>query len=73
MQYVRQDTLDIRPRDTPGIQSPELVARQTLDALPNGPRFVPGFTNRLSAQLLTRLLPRRVAIALLASASHRND
>ncbi len=66
--YARYST-----RDTPGLQSPEFVARQTLNALPNGPRFVPGFTNRLSAQLLTRLLPRRVAIALLARASHRQD
>lgn len=60
-------------RDTPGIQSPESVARLALDALPNGPRFVPGITNRLFAQLLSRLLPRRVAIALLARASHRTD
>lgn len=60
-------------RDTPGIQEPETVAQQVLDALPKGPRFVPGFTNRLSAQLLSRLLPRRLAIALLAKASHRDD
>ena len=60
-------------RDTLGIQAPELVARRTLDALPNGPRFIPGFMNRLSAQLLSHLLPRRAAIALLARASHRRD
>ncbi|MCY4129360.1 MAG: SDR family NAD(P)-dependent oxidoreductase [Gammaproteobacteria bacterium] len=60
-------------RDTPGILDPETVARQALDALPNGPRFIPGLTNRFSAQLLTRLLPRKAAIALLANASHRRD
>lgn len=58
-------------RDTPGILNPEKVAQNALDALPRGPRFVPGLTNRFSAQLLTRLLPRKVAIALLANASHR--
>ena len=57
-------------RDTPGIQSPDTVARQALDALPKGPRFVPGFTNRFSAQLLSRLLPRKAAIALLDNASN---
>ena len=60
-------------RDTPGILNPETVAQQALDALPKGPRFVPGLTNRFSAQLLTRLLPRKAAIALLANASHRKD
>ena len=60
-------------RDTPGIQEPETVARQALDALPKGPRFVPGFTNRLTAQFLSRLLPRRAAIALLAKASHPDE
>ena len=60
-------------RDTPGILSPDTVARQALDALPNGPRFVPGLTNRFSAQLLSRFLPRKAAISLLANATHRHD
>lgn len=60
-------------RDTPGILLPETVARQALDALPKGPRFVPGLTNRFSAQVLSRLLPRKAAIALLTNASHRQD
>ena len=60
-------------RDTLGIQTPETVARRALDALPKGPRFVPGLTNRVSVQLLGRLLSRRTAIALLARASHRKD
>lgn len=57
-------------RDTPGILNPEEVARQALDALPKGPRIVPSLTNRLTAQLLTRLLPRKAAIALLAKTSN---
>ena len=60
-------------RETPGLQEPETVARQSLDALGKGPRFVPGFMNRFFAQLLTRFLPRRAAITLLANASHRED
>ncbi len=60
-------------RDSPGNQTPEEVARKTLDALPKGPRFVPGFTNRFSAQLLGRLLPRKAAIALFNRASRMKD
>lgn len=60
-------------RKSSGLQEPKTVARQALDALGKGPRIVPGFTNRFFAQLLTRLLPRRAAISLLANASHRED
>ena len=58
-------------RDTLGIQEPGTVARHALDALPKGPRYVPGLMNRFSAQLMTRLLPRKLAIALLAKASRQ--
>ncbi len=50
----------------PGMLHPDEVARRTLDALGKGPRFVPGLVNRLVAVLLTRLLPRRAAIRLMA-------
>lgn len=53
-------------RDVPGMLSPEEAARQTLDALGAGPRLVPGWVNRMAAQLMTRLLPRRMAIRLIA-------
>ena len=59
--YVR--TFD---RDVPGMLSPEETARRTLDALGKGPRIVPGRINRLVAQLMVRLLPRRAAIRLMA-------
>lgn len=52
-------------RDVPGMLSPDEAASRTLDALGKGPRLVPGLINRLSAQLLTRLLPRRTAIRLI--------
>ena len=51
---------------SPGMLSPEEAARQTLDALGKGPRFVPGLINRLSAQLMGRLLTRKAAIRLIA-------
>lgn len=53
-------------RDVPGMLSPDDAARRTLDGLGGGPRIVPGLINRLSAQLLGRLLPRRTAIRLIA-------
>ena len=54
------------PRDMPGMLPTEEVARRTLDALGTGPRVVPGLLNRLSAQFMARLLPRRAAIRLIA-------
>ena len=53
-------------RTPPGMLSPDEAARQTLDALGKGPRFVPGWINRLSAQLMGRLLTRKAAIRLIA-------
>ena len=51
----------------PGMLAPEDAARQTLDALGKGPRFVPGFVNRISAQFMGRFLTRRGAIRLIDS------
>ena len=53
-------------RDVPGMLSPDEAARRTLDGLGKGPRLVPGRVNRMAAQLMTRLLPRRLAIRLIA-------
>ena len=53
-------------RKSPGMLAPDEAARQTLDALGKGPRFVPGLINRLSAQLIGRLLTRKAAIRLIA-------
>lgn len=52
-------------RDVPGMLSPEEAARRTLDALGKGPRLVPGLINRMAAQLVGRILPRRMAIRLI--------
>ena len=55
------------PKKMPGMMDPEAVARRTLDALGKGPRVVPGFLNRFSAQLMARLLTRRAAIRIIAA------
>lgn len=54
-------------RDAPGTLDPAAVAEQTLDALGRGPRVVPGFVNRLAALANGRLLPRRLAIRVMAA------
>jgi hypothetical protein len=45
---------------------PEAVARETLRALPKRGAFVPGASNRWAQRVLTRLLPRRTAIRIMA-------
>ncbi len=52
-------------KKVPGMLSPQEAARQTLDALSRGPRFVPGFVNRMTAVLMGRLLSRRGAVRLI--------
>jgi uncharacterized protein len=54
-------------RKAPRAMSPEEVAAQTLDALPRRGAFVPGVSNRISQLLLSRLLPRRSAVRIMAS------
>jgi hypothetical protein len=56
-------------RPAPGTTAPELVARVTLDALGSGFRVVPGRMNRISAVTLSRLMPRRAAIAIFNRAT----
>jgi short-subunit dehydrogenase len=55
--------------DAPGTLDAAVVAKRTLDALGRGPTTVPGATNRFARFLLGRLLPRRAAIALMASST----
>ena len=49
----------------PGMLNPQEAARQTLDALSRGPRFVPGLVNRMTAVLMGRVLSRRGAVRLI--------
>jgi short-subunit dehydrogenase len=53
-------------KDAPGTLDPEEVVEQTLRALGRGPVVIPGFVNRAANVLMSRLLPRRVAIGIMA-------
>jgi uncharacterized protein len=53
----------------PGTLSPSAVARAALRGLGRGPRVVPGLTMRISSAVMSRLLPKRAAIAIIARAS----
>ncbi|MDG4825635.1 SDR family NAD(P)-dependent oxidoreductase [Asanoa sp. WMMD1127] len=67
---------DAKARPAPGTQTPDQVVRATLRGLGRGPRVVPGLGMRVSSVVMTRLLPRRAAIAVIARASRdltRND
>jgi short-subunit dehydrogenase len=50
----------------PSSMEPDAVARETLRALPRRSAFVPGASNRWAQLVLTRLLPRRMAIRIMA-------
>lgn len=54
-------------RKAPRSMSPEAVARETLEALPRRGAFVPGRFNRVAQQLLSRVLPRKAAVRIMAS------
>lgn len=53
----------------PGTVQPTVVAQEALKALGRKPRTVPGAMMKFSAQLMTRLLPRKTAIKTIARAS----
>jgi len=54
-------------REAPGTLDPEEVVRWTLAALGRGPRVVPGWLNGVAALLTARLLPRGLAVRLMAA------
>jgi uncharacterized protein len=56
-------------RQAPGTATPGVVVDATLRALGRRPRVVPGSLMRVSAQLMTRALPRRTAIGVIGRAS----
>jgi short-subunit dehydrogenase len=53
----------------PGTVTPAIVARTALKALGRKPRVVPGAMMGIAAPLMSRLLPRRTAINVMARAS----
>jgi short-subunit dehydrogenase len=58
-------------KDAPGAVDPEFVVKKTLDALGRGPRVIPGFVSQLAHFILGRLLPRRMAIAIMAGSTKK--
>jgi len=58
-----------KTRRAPGTQPPAAVAAAAVRGLGHGPRVVPGVTAKISAAVMSRLLPRRTAIAVIARAS----
>jgi short-subunit dehydrogenase len=56
-------------RPAPGTLDPDQVAAAALRALGRRPRTVPGGLMRVSSLVMSRVLPRRAAIALMARAS----
>ncbi len=55
----------------PGMQQPEEVVREALDALGHGPVLIPGRFNRFASFLLRRLLPRRSTIQIMANQTRK--
>jgi uncharacterized protein len=58
-----------KQRRAPGTVVPDVVASTALTALGRGPRAVPGGLMKVSSVLMSRLMPKRAAIALIAKAS----
>jgi short-subunit dehydrogenase len=56
-------------KTAPGTVTPETVAVTALNALGKGPRVVPGSIMKFSSALMSRLLPKRVAITVMGRAS----
>ena len=54
-------------KPAPGTLKPEEVAEQALRALGKGPVVIPGAVNKLGRFVLTRLLSRRAAIAIMST------
>jgi len=55
----------------PGTLSADEVAERTLAALGRGPTVVPGALNTVAAFVMGRLLPKRLAIRLMASTTRK--
>jgi short-subunit dehydrogenase len=58
-----------KSRRAPGTLAPEQVVEAALRGLGRGPRVVPGALMKVSAAVMSRLLPRRAAIAMITRAS----
>ncbi len=55
----------------PGMQQPEEVVHEALEALGDGPFLIPGRFNRFASFVLRRLLPRRSTIQIMANQTRK--
>ncbi|MDQ1552309.1 MAG: hypothetical protein QOD50_1731, partial [Actinomycetota bacterium] len=53
-------------KPAPGTLDAKVVAEQTLNALGKGPIIIPGAVNKIARFVLTRVLSRRAAIAIMS-------
>ena len=58
-------------RPSTAAMPPADVVYQTLAALGTNPSVIPGFSNRLAAFFMRRVLPREAAIRLMGSVLRR--
>ena len=56
-------------KDAPGTLDAQQVVERALRALGHGPVVIPGFVNRVATVFMTRLLPRRTAIAIMGTST----
>jgi uncharacterized protein len=56
-------------REAPGTLDPDVVAARTIAAIGHGPGVIPGWFNRIAAWIVGRLMPRRLAIAVMAAST----
>lgn len=56
-------------REAPGTLDAAVVAERTLDRLGRGPRATPGLVNGVASFVMSRLLPRTTAVAIMASST----
>jgi uncharacterized protein len=56
-------------KDAFGTLDADVVVERALSALGGGPRVIPGVANRIANWVMSRLLPRRTAIAIMAGST----
>lgn len=56
-------------KDAPGTLDPQEVIETTLRSLHRGPVVIPGAVNKLAHAFMTRVLPRRTAISIMAGST----
>ncbi len=59
-------------KDAPGTMDPSQVAANTLGALGHGPIVIPGAVNKIASVFLRRVVPRKVAISIMAKSVKGN-